>query len=190
MAEVVGAAAGVIGAVVALGSSIAEVAPTHRQCIIEIKNNCTNFSLCNPRMFIESGSCAIPLSPFIAPLKSDIFQFSKTPNTACGSVGVFTYDLLPKASKQECKEKIAVMFSVPYDFTEYCNWYAVGVFDEKRQCDYNLYHEMYYNTDKAFIRGKARDPCLIYQGDNVTIMAAMSDAYQPVMKVQVSEKKK
>uniref|UniRef100_A0A3Q1IW98 Uncharacterized protein n=1 Tax=Anabas testudineus TaxID=64144 RepID=A0A3Q1IW98_ANATE len=170
--------------------SIAQVAPTHRECTIEIKNNCINFSLCNPRKFIESGGCATPLSPLIAPSQSDTFLFSKTPHTARGSVGVFTYDLLPNASEQECKEKIAVMFSVPYDFNLYYNWYAVGVFDEKRQCDHNLYREMYYNTNKTFIRGKARDPSLIYQGDNVTIIAAMSDTYQPVIKVQVTEKKR
>lgn len=140
-------------------------------------------------MFIESGGCAIPLSPFITPFKSDVVQFAKTPNTACGSVGVFTYDLLHNDTKQAVK-KIAVMFSVPYDFVEYCNWYAVGIFDHSKECDSNLYHEMYNNTEKSFIRGKASDPCLVYKGHDVTVMAAMSDSYQPVMKVQVTDIKK
>lgn len=49
MADVVGAAAGVIGAAVAVGSAIIDLAPTYRQCTIELKNNCTNYRLYNPR---------------------------------------------------------------------------------------------------------------------------------------------
>ncbi|XP_044038040.1 bryoporin-like [Siniperca chuatsi] len=187
MAEITGAAAGVIGMALGISGAIAEAIPTYRQCTIEIKNNCTHYSLCNPRIYIESGGCAIPLSPFIAPSTSDIAQFSKTPNTARGSVGVFTYDLLMKDT-EEHTEKIAVMFSVPYDFNLFLNWYAVGVFDMSKKCDHDLYLEMYYKSDNSFIKGKASDPCLMYKGDNVTIMAAMSDSYQPVIKLQVTDK--
>ncbi|XP_053194212.1 uncharacterized protein LOC128378671 [Scomber japonicus] len=124
MADAVGAAAGIVGAAASIGGAIAEIAPTHRQCTIEIMNECKDFSLCNPRMFFESGGCAIPLLSFIGPYKTDVAQFIKTPHTACGSVGVFTYDLLKKDAEQPI-EKIAVMFSVPYDFGPYKNLYAL-----------------------------------------------------------------
>eukprot|EP00064_Thunnus_orientalis_P025602 superscaffoldBa00013371_g25994 len=184
MAEVIAeTAAGIIGAATAVGAAVVEASPTHRQCTIDIKNEC-KFSLCNPRMYIESGGCAIPLSPFIAPSKCDVVEFSKTPNTACGSVGVLTYDLLEEDTDQPT-EKIAVMFSVPFDFNMYSNWYAVGIFEKSKECDHDLFNDMYYNTSPSFVRGKANSPALIQEGDRVKVMATMSDSYQPVMKVQV-----
>lgn len=139
------------------------------------------------RVFFESGGCGVPLSPSIPNSSCGLAQFSKTPNTARGSVGVFTYDLLNKSTK-ESTEKMALMFSVPYDFIEYSNLYAVGVFDSDTECDYDLYKCMYYKTDTTFVRGKACEPYLTYEGNEVTIMAAMSDCYQPVIKVQVNNK--
>ncbi|CAK6980308.1 DELTA-stichotoxin-Hmg2b-like [Scomber scombrus] len=187
MAEAVAAAAGVIGAAAAVGGAIGEIAPTHRQCTIEIRNECKDFGLCNPRMHFDSGGCAIPLLPLIFPSKSDVAQFIKTPNTACGSVGVFTYDLL-KTDADQSTEKIAVMFSVPYDFNMYSNLYAVGIFDKSKECNNDLYHEMCFKTGSSFVRGKAKDPGLIYKGDHVTLMATMSDSYQPVIKLQIMTK--
>ncbi|KAM7372617.1 hypothetical protein PAMP_009772 [Pampus punctatissimus] len=184
MAKEIGVAAGVLGTLVATGGANGQDL-TYRQCTIKIKNDCNNYGLFNPRMYIESGGCTVPLSPFIASSKSDIAQFSKTPYTACGSVGVFTYDLLKDTDQPT--QKIAVMFSVPYDFNLYSNWYAVGIFDESKQCDYELYSEMYKGAEKSFKRGKASDPCLIYEDDRFTIMATMSDTYQPVIKLHVTE---
>ncbi|XP_053195019.1 DELTA-thalatoxin-Avl1a-like [Scomber japonicus] len=163
---------------------IGAVAPT-RQCSIEIRNETKDFSLCNPRMHIVSGHCAIPLPPFIDPSKSDMAQFVKTPHSARGSVGVFTYDLLKKVADQPA-EKIAVMFSVPYDFNMYSNWYAVGIFDKSKECNDNLYYEMYNNTHQSFVRDKANS-CLTHKGDHVTVTATMSDSYQPVIKLQVRD---
>ena len=137
-------------------------------------------------MHIESGCCAIPLSPLIQPCDSDMVQFIKTPHTARGSAAVFTYDLQRKDTDKPT-EKIAVMFSVSYDFNLYSNKYAVGIVEMSKKCDYDLYSEMYSGTDEAFMRGKASGPYLIYKGKQVTIMAAMSDTYQPVIKLQVSE---
>lgn len=177
---------GAVGAVVGIGQAIAGALPTHRQCDIEVMNECTTFTLCNPRTFTSSGSCATPLPPTVAPLKSGNAVFQKTPHTARGAVGVFTYDLL-NMGRNQTAEKIAVMFSVPYDFNVHSNWYAVGVFNKSKQCDSDLYCEMYNKKDITFVRGKASGGVLTFEGKQVTIMATMSDAYQPVMKVQVMQ---
>ncbi|KAL3065176.1 hypothetical protein OYC64_015371 [Pagothenia borchgrevinki] len=181
------ASIGSVAAAVAIGEAIAGALPTHRQCDIKIVNECTTYTLCNPRTYTSSGSCATPLPPTVAPLKSGNAVFKKTPHAATGTVGVFTYDLLNNRTNRTA-EKIAVMFSVPYDFNLYSNWYAVGVFNKSKECDYDLYCEMYYNTDITFVRGKASgNNVLTCNGKQVTIMATMSDGFQTVMKVRVKQ---
>ena len=85
--------------------------------------------------------------------------------------------------------KMAVMFSNPYDFNIHKNLFAVGIFDKSTQCNKDLYHHMYNDTkDRQFIRGKASDGSTlkIVKGE-VTIMATMSDAYKPVIKVYITD---
>ncbi|KAI3360302.1 hypothetical protein L3Q82_014604 [Scortum barcoo] len=171
---------------ITIGTGVAELLPTHRQCSVEIKNKSSNYILGNPCVFIDSGFCAEPLPPHVDPSSSGNAMFTKTAHTARGAVGVFTYDLLNKATK-EFTERVAVMFSVPYDFNLYSNWYALGIFDKSKECNYDLYYEMYNNTDNTFIRGKANGPSLSHKKGQVTIMASMSDSYQPVMKVEVKD---
>lgn len=77
------------------------------------------------------------------------------------------------------------MFSVPYDFNFYSNWYAVGVFGLEKQCGKPLFEEMYNYAERGFVRGKAKGPSLTHRGGRVTMRATMSDSYQPVIKVQV-----
>ena len=142
------------------------------------------------RIYTSSGFCATPFPPTVAPGACGIALFSKTPSSLTGSVGVVTYDLLKKDKKQAA-EKIAVMFSVPYTFTSSStNVYALGVFDQSTQCDKALFKLMYYDNPTTFSRQKPNGSCLTYVGVNITMMATMSDAYQPVIKMQVSQNKK
>ncbi|XP_045897287.1 DELTA-sagatoxin-Srs1a-like [Micropterus dolomieu] len=156
----------------------------NRQCTFEIDNKCSEFTFCNPQVFTYSGIYEKPLSPTLGPSESGSALFIKTSNTACGAVGVFTYDLQNK-STEKCDGKMAVMYSVPYDYNFYSNMYAVGVFDVDTKCDYDLYKEMYYGAGSMFVRGKAKDS-LTYKGKDVTIRATMSDSKTSVIKVQVS----
>ncbi|XP_026202360.1 bryoporin-like [Anabas testudineus] len=158
--------------------------PTHRQCTVELQNKCSVYTLCNPHVHTISGRCDKPLPPSLSPSESGSALFIKTPHTACGSVGVFTYDL-HNESADKSEGRIAVMFSVPYDFNFYSNWYAVGVFGLDKQCGKHLFEEMYNYTERGFVRGKAKGPSLTHKGGVVTVRATMSDSYQPVLKVQV-----
>ena len=89
-------------------------------------------------MHLISGVCSKPL-PFEvhAGTKAEAL-FIKTGLSARGSVGVFTYDLRNTASIPP--QKMAVMFSVPFDYSLYSNWYAVGVFSSTQKCDYELFN--------------------------------------------------
>ncbi|XP_027140885.1 DELTA-sagatoxin-Srs1a-like [Larimichthys crocea] len=166
--------------------AVAQLIPTHRQCSVEVTNKCSNYELCEPSVYMNSGFCAQSLPLTLEPSSSGNALFTKTPHGARGAVGVFTYDLLDK-STNESTEKIAVMFSVPYDFNLYSNWYAVGIFHKFTECNHDLYHKMYNNSDNSFVRGKAGGLCLKHKNNRVTVVASMSDSYQPVMKVEVKD---
>ncbi|XP_022607890.1 DELTA-actitoxin-Aeq1b-like isoform X2 [Seriola dumerili] len=155
-----------------------------RQCSIELQNKSSMFTLCNPHVHTVSGSCDAPFPPTLGPSESGGALFVKSPHAACGSVGVFTYDLLSE-STQQYRGRVAVMFSVPYDFNLYSSWFAVGVFGLDTHCDQHLYETMYYNTERGFVRGKAKGPSLSHRGSHVTVRATMSDSYRAVLKVQV-----
>ncbi|CAK6980311.1 DELTA-actitoxin-Afr1a-like [Scomber scombrus] len=167
-------------------NSIAKALPTHRECEVHIKNECSNYTLCNPRVYTERGRCYVPLPPAIKPNATGEALFKKVPNMACGAVGIFTYDLLNNSTK-ESTNKIAVLFKVPFDLNAKFNAYALGIFDISTECNRDLFRDMSKNTSEMFVRGQAKGPSLTYKSDTVTIMATMSDCYTPYMKVEVSD---
>lgn len=113
--------------------------------------------------------------------------FSKTGGTARGSVGVFTYDLYDTAADRADK-KIAVLFSVPFDYGLYSNWCAVGVFDGETNSDSALYHKMYRTPERGFVRGKADGYDLTHTDFNVTIKSSMTNFSVATLKVEVHNK--
>uniref|UniRef100_A0A3P9P7W2 DELTA-sagatoxin-Srs1a-like n=1 Tax=Poecilia reticulata TaxID=8081 RepID=A0A3P9P7W2_POERE len=159
--------------------------PTQRQCTVEIQNKSSSLMLCE--FHVYSGNCESPLPPTLCPSESGTALFSKKTLAASGSVGVFTYDILQEASKEACG-RVAVMFAVPFDFNIYYNWYAVGIFDQNKMCNEDLYMEMYYGVQHNFIRGKANGPSLTHSNGQVTIRASMSDSFQPVLKLELCDK--
>lgn len=82
--------------------------------------------------------------------------------------------------------KMAVMFSVPFNYNFYENWQAVGMFGMGTNCDVNLYKEMYDGKQIGFVRGKASDSRLLFQQDDVLIEATMTDTCQPVLSLKVN----
>ena len=136
------------------------------------------------RVHMNSGYNLRPLEPTVGPSKRDVSTFTKTAGKARGAVGVFTYELFNPSNNNET-EIIAVMFSVPFDYNLYSNWFAVGIFNRDKSCDQTLYDEMYYSTERTFARGVADGSSITYKGDYVTIKASMSNSGRAVMKVEV-----
>uniref|UniRef100_A0A3B4A3J4 Uncharacterized protein n=1 Tax=Periophthalmus magnuspinnatus TaxID=409849 RepID=A0A3B4A3J4_9GOBI len=170
-----------------VGSRVAKFVPTHRECTVELSNDTSTYSLCNPRVHIDTGVCAEPLTPSIPPSSSGDGLFTKSRTSMRGTGGVFTYDL---CENHVCKGKVAVLFKVPYDLNLRDVVFAVGFFDGDTECDKHLFHRMFKTEDDKFVRAKANGSCVIFETDFVTISSAMSNCGKPVMKVEVRAENK
>ncbi|XP_070782949.1 DELTA-actitoxin-Afr1a-like [Enoplosus armatus] len=161
---------------------------SRRNVTIEITNITNNYCLVDPKVYLENGNCHSPPQPTVRPLKTEVCNFSKASAAASGAVGVLTYDLFEK-QKNCATEKIAIMFSVPYDNNMYKNWLALGIYELDKECDESLYKEMYYNKEqKGFVREEAKGCGLSFEGKNLDLMATMSPMGRAIMKVEVWEK--
>lgn len=121
------------------------------------------------------------------PQKTEVCNFSKTSAASSGTVGVLTYDVIKRGDK-EATEKIAIMFSVPYDYNLYKNWVAVGFYELGRECNEKLYKEMYYNDQTNFVREEAKGCCISYSGRQLEVLCTMSPIGRAIMKVEVWDK--
>ena len=61
--------------------------------------------------------------------------------TATGAVGVLSY-YIPHLNKT-----LAVLFSVPFDYNLYDNWWNVKLYSGDKEASYDMYYEMYHNAD-------------------------------------------
>ncbi|CAG5898014.1 unnamed protein product [Menidia menidia] len=170
--------------------AVAADVSSKRSVTIEITNLSNNYCLMNPRVFLDNGESYNPPQPSVRPLKTEVCTFTKSSGRATGSVGVMTYDLFEK-SKNDYIESLAIMFSVPWDYNFYKNWYAIGVYKKGRKCDESLYKEMYYEKkeqEHGFVRAEANGSGINYVGNYLDIKATMSPLGNAIMKVEVWEK--
>ncbi|KAM4624269.1 DELTA-stichotoxin-Hcr4a-like isoform 1-T2 [Polymixia lowei] len=161
---------------------------SRRNVTVEITNLTNNYCLLNPRIFLESGNTHIPPQPTVRPQKTEVCNFSKTSAKASGAVGVLTYDLFER-SRNDFIETVAIMFSVPYDYNMYKNWFAVGIYSKGKECNEALYKELYYNKEqKGFVRAESNGSGITYEGSYLDIKASMSPLGRAMMKVEVWDK--
>lgn len=83
------------------------------------------------------------------------------------------------------------MFSVPWDYNLYKNWFAVGIHKKGRNCDKDLFKQMYYEKkerEHGFIRAEATGSGINYVGDYLDIKATMCPMGNAIMKVEVWDK--
>ncbi|XP_055049405.2 tereporin-Ca1-like [Misgurnus anguillicaudatus] len=159
---------------------------TNRNCTIEINNMSDVYCLNKPKFYTYSGSCWHPPQPTISCKKTGICAFTKIGFTACGAVGVLTYDLF-HMENHECTDRIAILFSVPFNGL-YDNTFGVGVITTDRECNEGLYEKMYYESDNRFIRGKAKEGGITYNAQRVKLEATMSNVGKAIIKLEIHDK--
>lgn len=137
---------------------------------------------------MSSGYCKHPPQPTVRSNLSEVCSFIKDDHTATGAVGLLTYDLFHKQSRV-CSQRMAIMFSVPYDRNLYKNRLAVGVVEQSQACDKNLYDQMYDGKDLTrFSRCDNSASGLEYTAQYVDLRATMSTIGKTIVKVEIFDK--
>ncbi|XP_053708400.1 actinoporin-like protein [Synchiropus splendidus] len=159
-----------------------------RSITIELSNVTHNYCLINPRVYLDNGETHNPPQPTVPPLHTELCTFTKTGGKATGAVGVLTYNLLER-SQSNFIETVAIMFSVPWDYNLYKNWFAVGIFDRGIECNEALFKKMYYDKKpEGFVREHADGSGINYVGKYLDIKATMCPMGRSIMKVEVWDK--
>lgn len=141
-------------------------------------------------MYLENGESYNPPQPTVHHLMTECCTFTKSGSSATGAIGVLTYDLYENTHK-DAIECLAIMFSVPWDYNLYKNWFAVGIYKKDRTCDEALYKEMYYEKkqkEHGFVREEAVGSGINYVGNYVDVKATMCPLENAIMKVEVWDK--
>lgn len=137
---------------------------------------------------MTSGFSQHPPQPTVRPSMTEVCSFTKDDNTATGAVGLLTYDLFHMQSRV-CSERMAIMFSVPFDHNLYKNRLAMGVIDQSHACDKKLYDQMYDGKDLSnFSRSDANGSGLVYKAKYVDLRATMSSIGKAIVKVELYDK--
>lgn len=84
---------------------------------------------------------------------------------------------------------MAIMFSVPYDYNMYKNRLAVGVVEQSRACDKQLYKQMYDGEEEGrFVRSEMSGCGLQHRSTYVDLRATMSSNGKGIVKVELYDK--
>ncbi|XP_065133343.1 deep-sea actinoporin Cjtox I-like [Paramisgurnus dabryanus] len=170
----------------ATAESVSAFLDTNRNCTIQIANMSEVYSLINAKVYTFSGYCCHPPQPTISSNKTGVCAITKT-GTARGAVGVLTYDLFHMKNKV-CTERIAILFSVPYDYNFYSNYFGIGVIKTARECNETLYNDMYYGSDSSFTRAKAEESGITHKAQRVELRATMSNVGKAIIKLEIHDK--
>ncbi|KAM4650433.1 uncharacterized protein O3C94_013201 [Discoglossus pictus] len=167
--------------------SIAEVLVQVKagRCVgIEIFNKTNSITLSSPSTFCESGYVFCPPTPTISPGSMESCVFVKTPNTACGSVGVLVYHFSTSS--------LAIMFSNPFDYNLHNTTFAIWINNEICYANSQIFNDLYYNKplSSSFqrIQLKSETQTLKVSNDNLVVSATMSNDYKAILKVEIRDK--
>lgn len=112
----------------------------NRKIVIGIANETpSNWQALNVYFFTGASEAILP--EFVKSRKAVLYNARKrTGPVVTGSVGVLTY-YMPDVQKT-----IAVLFSVPFDYNLFRNWWDVKAYNGEKRADYYMYRDLYYGN--------------------------------------------
>ncbi|XP_059827356.1 hydra actinoporin-like toxin 7 [Hypanus sabinus] len=169
-----------------MSNSIEEIMQTvdSTRCVgIEISNKSRCNILTEPATYNYSGRVHSPPPPTIDWGQKGVCIFIKTPHTACGAVGVLSYNF--------GNSQISLMVSNPYDYSSYSIEYALYVHDQTTSTDYNLYNKMYNELTESDYFTKASlgkcNSCQIISKKGIYVSATMSNEQKAILKIDIRD---
>nr|XP_014427498.1 DELTA-thalatoxin-Avl1a-like [Pelodiscus sinensis] len=159
------------------------------RCVgIEIFNNTENVTLENPRTYCKSGNVWMEPTPEIPPGGSGSSVFVKKGRTACGSVGVLSYE--------SNIFTLAIMFSNPFNYNLYNIEFALQLCSGRQQFDSmeRLYSYMHgggppyqcHSFRKAVLRGWNPGELRV-RNQEIEVKATMTSNYKSYIRVQIEQ---
>ena len=107
-----------------------------------------------------------------------LYPARKTNLLARGVVGVVDFDVPP------IKRSVAAMFSLPFDYNWYEDWWNVKLYKEHERADYAMWVDMYYHANPFKANGwHERD-----LGNNLKFRGVMSSPGQATLEIHVVRK--
>lgn len=123
-----------------LANIIADQINVNRSATIWLQNDSKHL-LANPKTyFVSGGSVSLPRE--VRSGGKSVFAVKKSDGAAAGAVGVITYDIV------DSNFRLAILYSVPYDYNLYENWFKFQIISNNTPTDKALYEDMYYNYGK------------------------------------------
>ncbi|CAG8730561.1 5142_t:CDS:2, partial [Funneliformis caledonium] len=117
-----------------------ELGDFNRKVAITIKNLSPQVTLEYPEVYIESGTSnyGLPMNQLTSD-KGLVWGARKTAGFIGGTVGVIVYHL------KDRNESLAFMWSVPFNYGFYSNWWNIKIFKGRVRANQALYERMYHD---------------------------------------------
>lgn len=117
------------------------IANVNRKVALGIDNESTS-KWEDPFVYFRSGTADETLPYYVENGKAVLYGPRKTDGSvATGAVGVLTYHIPQKDAT------LAVMWSVPFDYNLYQNWWNVKMYSGEQKANDYMYNDLYYDAN-------------------------------------------
>ena len=121
-----------------LEKALSTLGSISRKIAVGIGNN-TPYAWKAIGVYFRSGTSDVILPFCLGSKQATVYTARKTSGpVATGAVAVAGYEI------PDLKVTVCIMFSVPFDYNWYSNWWDVKVFSGRKAINHQLYNDMYY----------------------------------------------